>query len=125
MDELDGLLELLVRALSRETRLAVRFVAAEVYERLVPYRSNRSAMKVATHQDYEMTVLRLLAGERGYVPLEPDDVRAAPQREITAANPDPGVFRQFPAPRVMANPIAPERFLRRATAYPPPAHTQH
>jgi len=47
MDELDRLFELLVRALSRETRLAVPFVAAEVYERLVPYRSNRSAMRVA------------------------------------------------------------------------------
>src|SRR5258708_11829631 len=117
MDELDRLFELLVRALSRETRLAAPFVAAEVYERLVPYRSNRSAMRVATHQDYEMTVLRLLAGERGYVRLEPDDVRAALQRPITAPDPDPGVFRHFPHARRMVNPIPPARFLRGATAY--------
>jgi hypothetical protein len=124
MDELDRLFELLVRGLSRETRLAVPFVAAEVYERLVPYRSNRSAMKVATHQDYEMTVLRLLAGERGYVRLEPDDVRAALQREITAVNPDPGAFRNFPDARVMVNRIAAERFLRGETAYAPPAELE-
>ncbi len=124
MDELDRLFELLVRALSRETRLAVPFVAAEVYERLVPYRSNRSAMKVATHQDYEMTVLRLLAGERGYVRLEPDDVRDALQREAAAVNPDPGVFRNFPDARVMVNRIAAERFLRGEAAYAPPAEPE-
>src|SRR5260370_29641528 len=99
MDELDGLLELLVRALSRETRLAVPFVAAEVYERLGPYRSNPSAMKGATHQDYEMTVLRLLAGERGYVRLEPDDGRPAPQAENAPVNPAPGGFPHFPPAR--------------------------
>lgn len=121
MDELDGLFELLVRALSRETRLAVPFVAAEVYERLVPYRSNRSAMKVATHQDYEMTVLRLLAGERGYVRLEPDEIREGYQREVTTANPDPAIFRNFPDSQVMINRLAAERFLRGESVYAPPA----
>ena len=61
-DELDRLFELLVRELAQDARLAVPFPAAEIYERLVPYRSNRSQLNVATHQDYEMTVLRLLAG---------------------------------------------------------------
>ena len=60
-DELDRLFECLVEALSRDARLAIPFPAADLYERLVPYRSNRSRLKVATHQDYEMTVLRLLA----------------------------------------------------------------
>ena len=75
MDELDRLFGLLVAALARETRVAVPFPAADVYERLVPYRSNRSLLNVATHQDYEMAVLRLLAGERSYVQLEPENVR--------------------------------------------------
>jgi len=48
---------------------------------LVPYRSNRSALKVATHQDYEMAVLRLLSGERGYVSLDPAEVQEALRRE--------------------------------------------
>src|SRR5437762_3371049 len=64
-DDLDRLFERLVSVLADDApgRLAVPFPAAEVYERLVPYRSNRSSLKVATHQDYEMAVLRLLAGE--------------------------------------------------------------
>jgi len=119
-DELDRLFERLVEALAREARLAVPFSAAELYERLVPYRSNRSHLKVATHQDYEMTVLRLLAGERGFVQLEPTDVREGMQREVTAANPDPAFFRNFPDAQVMVNRFAAERVLRGPASYAPP-----
>jgi hypothetical protein len=119
-DELDRLFERLVRALAEETRLAVPFLAAEVYERLVPYRSNRSRLKVATHQDYEMTVLRLFAGERGYLRLEADDVREAMQRELTETNPDPAYFRNFPDARAMVNGRAAERVLLADQAYAPP-----
>ncbi len=119
-DERDRRFELLVTGLSKDNRLAVPFPAAEVYERLVPYRSNRSHLNVATHQDYEMTVLRLLAGERGYLRLEPDDVREAMQREVTATSPDTAYFRNFPDCRVMINRLAAERFLRGDMRYGPP-----
>src|SRR5712692_9462915 len=121
-DELDRLFERLVQVLATDApgRLAVPFPASEIYERLVPYRSNRSALRVATHQDYEMTVLRLLAGERGYTALEPADVRAALQRELGEANPDPTLFREFPDALISLNRIAAERFLRGDQAYAPP-----
>lgn len=121
MDELDRLFELLVGALAREARVAVPFPAADVYERLVPYRSNRSRLNVATHQDYEMAVLRLLSGERGYVRLEPEDVVEAMQREVAATNPDPAFFRSFPDARAMVNGRAAERFLLAEQRYAPPA----
>ncbi len=120
MDELDRLFGLLVAALARETRVAVPFPAADVYERLVPYRSNRSRLNVATHQDYEMAVLRLLAGERNYVQLEPENVREAMQREIATINPDPAYFRSFPEAQVMVNGHAAERVLLADRAYAPP-----
>src|SRR2546428_1019875 len=112
MDELDRLFGLLVVALARETRVAVPFPAAEVYERLVPYRSNRSRLNVATHQDYEMTVLRLLAGERGYAQLDPADVGDALRREMGGPNPDTAPFRPFPDAQLSLNPLAPERVPR-------------
>ena len=121
MDELDRLFALLVTALARDTRVAVPFPAADVYERLVPYRSNRSHLNVATHQDYEMAVLRLLAGERGYVQLEPDTVREAMEREVAGTNPDPAYFRSFPDAQVMVNGRAAERVLLADRAYAPPA----
>src|SRR5258708_21656424 len=101
MDELDRLFGLLVAALARETRVAVPFPASEVYERLVPYRSNRPRLNVATHQDYEMAVLRLLAGERNYLQLEPDTVREAMPREIATIHPGPAYLRRFPDPHAM------------------------
>ena len=119
MDELDRLFGLLVAALARETRVAVPFPASEVYERLVPYRSNRSRLNAATHQDYEMAVLRLLAGERNYVQLEPENVREAMQREIATINPDPAYFRSFPDAQVMVNGRAAERILMADRAYAP------
>jgi len=119
VDELDRLFGLLVAALARETRVAVPFPASEVYERLVPYRSNRSHLNVATHQDYEMAVLRLLAGERNYVQLEPENVREAMQREIATINPDPAYFRSFPDAQVMVNGRAAERVLMADRAYAP------
>src|SRR6266511_5915065 len=121
MDELDRLFGLLVAALARETRVAVPFPAADVYERLVPYRSNRSRLNVATHQDYEMAVLRLLAGERNYVQLEPENLREAMQREIATINPDPAYFRSFPEAQVMVNGRAAERVLLADRASAPPA----
>jgi len=121
-DDLDRLFERLVSVLADDApgRLAVPFSAAEVYERLVPYRSNRSILKVATHQDYEMAVLRLLAGERGYASLEPAEVRDALQREAGESNPDTGLFRQFPDAVLSLNRLAAERFLRGDRAYAPP-----
>jgi hypothetical protein len=126
-DDLDRLFERLVRVLADEApgRLAVPFPAAEVYERLVPYRSNRSALKVATHQDYEMAVLRLLSGERGYVSLDPGEVQEALRREAAEVNPDPGLFRQFPDVVLSLNRLAAERFLRGDRVYAPPSLVPH
>ena len=122
-DDLDRLFERLVSVLADDApgRLAVPFAAAEVYERLVPYRSNRSILKVATRQDYEMAVLRLLAGERGYASLEPAEVREALEREAGEKNPDTGLFRQFPDAVLSLNRLAAERFLRGDRAFAPPS----
>jgi len=121
-DDLDRLFERLVSVLADDApgRLAVPFPASEVYERMVPYRSNRSILRVATHQDYEMAVMRLLAGERGYASLEPVEVRDALQRETTESNPDTGLFRQFPDAILSLNRLAAERFLRGERAFAPP-----
>src|SRR5690349_22702069 len=122
-DDLDRLFERLVSVLADDApgRLAVPFPAAEVYERLVPYRSNRSSLRVATHQDYEMAVLRLLAGERGYASVQPREVQEALQREAGEKNPDTALFRQFPDALLSLNRLAAERFLRGDRVYAPPA----
>jgi hypothetical protein len=120
-DELDRLFEILVESLHREARLAVPFPANELHERLVPYRSNRSRLRVATYEDYEMAVLRLLAGERDFLRLEPESAREQLQAEVTSVNPDTGFFRNFGDAQVLVNRIAAERHLRSQDTYPPAA----
>src|SRR5438309_9891519 len=97
-DDLDRLFERLVRVLADDApgRLAVPFPAAEVYERLVPYRSNRSSLQVATHQDYEMAVLRLLAGGRGCAPPGRPRGRGAWGRQAGGQDRVPGPVRPVP-----------------------------
>jgi len=100
-DDLDRLFERLVSVLADDApgRLAVPFAAAEVYERLVPYRSNRSILRVAT----------------------PAEVREALEREAGEKNPDTGLFRQFPDAVSSLNRLAAERFLRGDRAFAPPS----
>lgn len=77
---------------------------AEIHERLVPYRTHRVSLGFDTNEDYEMTLLRLLAGERGLAQVFPAEVAEAFAREAAVVNPDTGLFRQFPDATVLLNP---------------------
>ncbi len=70
---------------------------AEIYQELVPYRLVRGTVGFEMNADYEHALLRLLAGESGLVRLEPDEVRATLERELTTPNPDVTLFRRFAA----------------------------
>lgn len=72
----------------------------ELYQRLVPYRTHRTALGLDTHEDYEMTLLRLLAGERGYAFVEPEEARTALANEAAGINPDLALYKRYGAARV-------------------------
>lgn len=69
---------------------------AEIPGRLVPYRTHRTLLGFDTNEDYEMTLLRLLAGERGYVQVFPEEAAKAFAAEAASVNPDTGLFRKYP-----------------------------
>ena len=96
MDDLDRLYRLLVDAIkAQHSDLLTRpFEVADVYQSILPYRLHRRALGMETNSDYEMTLLRLLAGERGYM-IGDDDMQDALRRELSAPNPDPGAFRPY------------------------------
>jgi len=96
MDELDRLYRLLVDAIkAQHPELLTRpFEVADVYQSILPYRLHRRALGMETNSDYEMALLRLLAGERGYL-IGDDDMQEALRRELSAPNPDPGAFRPY------------------------------
>jgi Double zinc ribbon len=105
-DELERLFTRLVLNLAEldRGRLDGPIQLAEIHQSLVPYRTHRAALGVDTNQDYEMVVLRFLAGERGYARVEPDEVRHALEREARAVNPDPAAFRRYGAASVRLDP---------------------
>jgi len=96
MDALDLMFRRLVqtaRAASPEY-LVRPFEVAEIYHTLLPYRLNRRELGVESVQQYEATLMRLVAGERGYLTGDADMQRAM-QEELQRPAPDTSAFRGF------------------------------
>lgn len=105
-DELERFFRRLVLNVAQldPSRLDAPLPVVEIHQNLVPYRTHRAVLAIETAQDYEMTVLRLLAGEGGFARVEPDEVRQLFEREAQAVNPDTGIFRRFPSATVRLEP---------------------
>ena len=107
----EHLVERLHQALVEEIRarrpqyLHQPFTVAEIYQDLVPYRSHRDRIGAAMNGDYEHAILRLLAGEGGFVTLESDAARRRMAEELESGNPNTGIFREYAALDVRLNPL--------------------
>jgi len=101
MDELDRLYRQLVETIrTQQPELLTRpFEVADIYQSLLPYRLHRRVLGLETNSDYEMVLLRLLSGERGYI-LGDEEMQDALRRELSSPNPDPGAFRAYSASHV-------------------------
>lgn len=82
---------------------------SELYQDLVPYRSVRSELGVELNADYEHALLRLLAGERDLLRLEPAEARNELRGEVEASYPFVGLFRKFSASDVWVVPEGAQR----------------
>jgi hypothetical protein len=80
------------------------FTVAEIYQNLVPYGSHRDVLGVEMNGDYEDALLRLLAGEGGYVILESGPALRALREELESSNPNTGLYREFAAVDVRLEP---------------------
>src|ERR1041384_4416491 len=81
------------------------FDVAELHQNILPYRHHRRELGLETNEDYEITLLELLSGARGYLVVD-DKVRDALTSELASPNPDPGAFRQFAGAQVSLSPAA-------------------
>ena len=79
------------------------FTVAEIYQNLVPYGLHRDRIGVEMNGDYEEALLRLLAGEGGYLILESETVLRNLREELESANPNTGVYREYAAVDVRLN----------------------
>jgi hypothetical protein len=60
---------------------------------VIPYRTTRRALNVDSAEDYDTLVLRLCAGEGGFVRMQSDDVAQVFQDQLASPNPDLSVLQ--------------------------------
>ena len=101
MDDLDRLFLLVVHRIGDQypDHLYEPFEVAELYQSLVPYRHFRRELGIETNGDYELALVRLLAGERGYLQGQ-SDMQEAMKKELAGSNPNTSIFREYAASRV-------------------------
>jgi hypothetical protein len=105
----DPVLERFHRALIEEIQtqypeyLKGPFTVAEIYQNLVPYASHRDRIGVEMNGDYEDALIRLLAGEGGYLILDSPPALRELRTELEAQNPNTGLYREFAAVDVRLN----------------------
>ena len=107
MDDLDRMFRRLVSVIRADfpSYLDQPFEVAELYQSIIPYRHHRRELGFETNQDYELTLLRLLAGARGYVNGDPR-MQERLRQELSGSNPDSSVFRGFATTTVTLDPEA-------------------
>lgn len=96
MDELDRMFRRLVHnARARHPELLSRpFEVSAIHQHIIPYRLNRAELGIDSAEDYEITLMRLLSGARGFLQGEPE-MQAALQAELESPNPDLSIFRAW------------------------------
>jgi hypothetical protein len=82
------------------------FTVAEIYQDLVPYRTHRDALGVEMNGDYEHALLRLLAGEGGYLRIESELAQREIRQELDEVDPNTALYRDFAAVDVRLEPDA-------------------
>ena len=110
MDDIERMYRHLVRTIRANFTpyLTQPFEVGELYQTILPYRLHRRELGLDTNQDYEMALLELLTGARGYLVVD-DRMRDVLVAEQSAKNPDPAIVRDFATTHVA---LAPEPLRR-------------
>ncbi|HXY70601.1 MAG TPA: zinc ribbon domain-containing protein [Gemmatimonadales bacterium] len=123
MDDVERLFKLAVNVLADQApaRLRAPIQLADLYLKIIPYKSCKTVLRFDTNQDYEMALLRLLAGERGYAFVEPEEARVTLAGEAAGVNPDTTAYRRFGSATVTFDPERVREVLASTDALAPPA----
>jgi len=81
----------------RPEYLAEPFTVAEIYQNLIPYGTHRDRLGIEMNGDYEDALLRILAGEGGYLILESEPALRVLRQELESPNPNTGLYREYAA----------------------------
>jgi hypothetical protein len=68
---------------------------SDLYESVIPYRTNRRSLSIDTAEDYDFLLLRLCAGEGGFVRMLSPDVAERLRSESASTNPNLDLIRAY------------------------------
>jgi hypothetical protein len=107
MDALDRMFHILVRSIRdrHPAYLSAPFSVSEIHQTLLPYRHFRRELGLDTNQEYELVLMELLTGARGYLDVD-ERLRDQLGKELLAASPEPSRVREFPDAHVAIAPGA-------------------
>lgn len=126
MDDVERMYRHLVRTIRSTSpqMLTQPFQVADLYATILPYRLHRRDLGLETNQDYEMAMLEILSGARGYLVVE-NRMREVLGASLKSPNPDPQLIREFASSRVSLSPEGLRQYdpdaLAAATAAAPTA----
>ena len=120
MDELTRFAQRLVEQLGASGEGVHRPVeVAALRETVLPYRTHRRALGIDTVEDYETVLLRLVAGERGYVKTVPAEAAERCRKELAQANPDLAVLDEVAGATVQITSMAAAQIVEDDAPDPP------
>ena len=95
MTDLERLIRQIADNLSADPgRARQPLTVAELRDSIVPYRANRKALQLESSEDYELALMQLCAGERGFARMEAEEVGKQFADELGSPNPDLSLLRQ-------------------------------
>jgi hypothetical protein len=74
-------------------RLHRPIALSDLLNSVIPYRTTRRALNIDSAEDYDTLILRLTAGEGGYVRMLSEDVAQVLRDQLASPNPDLSVLR--------------------------------
>lgn len=107
MDALDRMFHTLVRV-ARERYpafLTGSFTVADIHQQILPYRHHRRELGLETNQEYELILMELLTGARGYLDVD-ERLRDELGKELLSPSPEPSRVRDYADASVSINPAA-------------------
>jgi hypothetical protein len=106
MDDVERMYRHLVHTIRTKftPMLTQPFEVGELFQTILPFRLHRRELGLQSNQDYELVLLELLAGPRGYLVVD-DKMRDTLAAQLAATTPDPSMIRQFASTHVA---LAPE-----------------
>ena len=96
MDDVERMYRHLVRTIRANFSpyLTQPFEVGELYQTILPYRLHRRELGLETNQDYELALMELLTGARGYLVVD-QKMRDVLKAEQTTSNPNTARIRDF------------------------------